>query len=432
LFRSGLFTLFEKGISLVFALGTAMLLLRGLSKPDFAAWGLFLIITYFVDMARSGLLQNAMMTFWAAEPAQHRAIHSTAFTINVGFGILANLILWCLWPWLVHTWQAPAITNILPIYCLINLSASVLYHFNFLQQANVEFRGIFWASFFQRGVVFAYIAFQFSQQHPIVLSDLAWAMLLGTLLGALASMLFARRFWQELELPGRTWLLRFFNYGKYVLGTNVSTMFYKNIDKLALGNLIGPAAFAVYDAAGKVTQMVEAPSFSIAAAVFPYSARQMAERGKAGIRDLYEQSVAAILGIIAPFLAVCLVGAVPLMRLFAGPGYEDSALVLRLTAFFGLFMPFAVQFGTTLDANGRPAVNFIFTLCTALLNFVLCYLGVQRLGLMGAAWGTLVGYALSFIAMQVYLHRHYGIRWWRAFVLVPKVYRTVLNKLLKR
>ncbi|MCC7504864.1 MAG: hypothetical protein IT259_06180, partial [Saprospiraceae bacterium] len=55
--HSGLLTLLEKSAGLIFALGTAMILFRGLDKSDFAAWGVFLIVTYFLEMGRSGLLQ---------------------------------------------------------------------------------------------------------------------------------------------------------------------------------------------------------------------------------------------------------------------------------------------------------------------------------------------------------------------------------------
>jgi len=217
-----------------------------------------------------------------------------------------------------------------------------------------------------------------------------------------------------------------------VLGTNLSTMFYKNIDKLTLGSMLGPAAFAAYDAAGKITQMIETPSFSIAAIVFPQSARKMDTEGPEGVRRLYERSVGAVLALILPFVVLSVLFAQPIIWLFAGSAYAESANVLRLTAFFGLFLPFAVQCGTVLDATGRPALNFAYTLFTAVLNLGLSYLFVARLGLMGAAWATLCGYAVSFALQQYRLARDYGVRWWRAFTYVPAFYRMGVDVLKNR
>jgi len=168
--------------------------------------------------------------------------------------------------------------------------------------------------------------------------------------------------------------------------------------------------------------LVEAPAFSIAAVVFPKSAEKMALEGPTGVRNLYERSVGATLAVILPFVVFVLVFAEPIIRIFAGSQYLESANILRLTAFFGLFMPFAVQFGTVLDSTGKPAVNFAYTFFTALLNLGLSYVFIQKFGLFGAAYSTLTGYALSFLLMQNYLYREFKINALRAFLQVPIFY----------
>ena len=423
--RSGFLTLLEKGSGLVFALGAAMLLLRGLSKADFAAWGIFLVAAYFLEMGRAGLIQNGLVRFLAIykdDEANYARISSAALALNIVFSLVSNAALYFATDWLCRMYDSPQLASLLPVYYATNIAMAFFYQFNFVQQANFEFRGIFWSTFFFRGSLFAWAAYCFMAGKTLELQHLAFAMLAGGLLGAAASWYYARPFLRMTPYIDFSWLKQLAAYGKYVLGTNLSTMFYKNIDKLALGSLLGPGAFAVYDAAGKVTQMVEAPSFSIAAVVFPQSAQRMETEGAAGVKWLYERSVAATLAIILPFVVFSLVFAAPIIRVFAGAAYMDSANVLRLTAFFGLFMPFAVQFGAILDSTGRPAVNFIYTLFTALLNLVLSYVFVRQFGLLGAAYATLAGYSISFVLMQRLLRRDYGIRWQNAFLYLPEMY----------
>lgn len=434
--RSGFLTLLERGTGLVFALGTVMLLSRGTTKPDFAAWGLFLLITYTLEMGRNGLIQNGLVRFLAlhqTDAQAYKAILTGAFYLNIGFSLLSNLILWAATDWLANTYQTPALAEILPIYFVTNVVMIFSSQFNFVQQANFEFRGIFWSTFLQRGFLFVWVVYCRLFDHTMILWQLACAMLVGSCLGALASWRYARPFWPasfwsglfqsaHRNLGGQ-WALKLASYGRYVLGTNLSAMFYKNIDKLTLGHLLGPAAFAIYDIAGRVTQLVEAPSFSIAAIVFPQSAQRLETQGPEGIRTLYERSVGAILAIILPFLLFVLLFAEFAVRILAGPHYAESANILRLTAFFGLFMPFAVQFGTILDSTGKPKTNFRYTLLTALLNLGLNALFIRKFGLIGAALATLTGYSISFVLMQRLLRQHFDIRWWRAFVYVPQVYR---------
>jgi lipopolysaccharide exporter len=424
--RSGFFTLLEKGMGLVFSLGTAMLLLRLLSKETFAAWGIFMIIGYFVEMGRSGLIQNGLVRALAMHKNDRQAytsIASASFALNLAFSLLSNVLLWLCANWIATQYQAPQLSLLLPMYFLTNFIMAPFTHCSFVQQANFEFRGVFWSTFFYRGALFVWIAICWLGGYSIELPQLAGAMLAGALLGALATWYFARPFLSFSLSIDYQWIKELLGYGKYVLGTNLSTMFYKNIDKLSLGYLLGPAAFAVYDAAGKVTQMVEAPSFSIAAVVFPKSAERMALEGAKGIRSLYEQSVAAILAIILPFLLAVLVFAEPIIRVFAGAQYADSADVLRLTAFFGLFLPFAVQFGTVLDSTGRPGLNFACTLFTALLNWALSFIFVRQFGLFGAAFATLAGYAVSFVVMQYFLYKYFKINALNAFRYIPGFYK---------
>jgi len=427
LIRSGLFSLLEKMVAMAFNLGTAMLLLRILTKEAFAAWGIFILLAYFVEMGRSGLLQNGLVRALATQKDNRKEqanIATAALLLNIAYTILSNLILWLSAEWICRQYQVPLLAEMLPVYFLSNFLMAFCTHSNFVQQANYEFRGLFWTSVFYRGIPFLWVLVCWISGSGVVLWQFSAAVLMGTSLAALVAWRLSWPFMFLVKKIDLQWVLNLLSYGKFVLGTNLSTMFYKNIDKLTLGQLLGPAAFAVYDAAARVTQLVEAPAFSIAAVVFPKSAEKMALEGTSGVKTLYERSVGATLAVILPFVIFVLVFAEPIIRVFAGSQYMESANVLRLTAFFGLFMPFAVQFGTVLDSTGKPAVNFAYTFFTAMLNLALSYFFIKAFGLFGAAYAMLAGYTFSFLLMQNYLHRRFKINALKAFTHVPEFYKT--------
>jgi O-antigen/teichoic acid export membrane protein len=438
--KNAVLALLEKGSALVLALGTAMLLLRGLSKEDFATWALFLLVTYILEMARAGLVQNGMvrhLALFRQEAATYAAIKRAGLYLNLGFSLVAYGVFWAAVDWVANTWQAPALRSMLPVFGITNLIAAMLLHFNLIQQAAQSFKGILLASFCSRLAMFVWVAWHAFTATALHLPSLAVAMLAGTALGAVASWFMLRALPQPAPaaIPAGQvthWMRQLAGYGKWVLGTNLSTMFYKSADKLVLGYLIGPAAFAVYDAAGKVTQLVEAPSFSIASVVFPQSAERMALEGQSGIKWLYERSVGAILAIILPFLALILLFPKTIMVCFAGPEYLESSGILVITAFFGLFLPFTVQFGTIFDATGRPAINFACTFFTALFNLSLSWWLVGKCGVTGAAWATLTGYAGNFVVTQWLLYRNFGINALQAFRYVPEFYRLGWAMVAKR
>ncbi|MEZ4847758.1 MAG: hypothetical protein R3B93_03850 [Bacteroidia bacterium] len=59
---------------------------------------------------------------------------------------------------------------------------------------------------------------------------------------------------------------------------------------------------AIYGTAIKITNLVEVPTQSIAAIVFPQSARRIENEGRESVKRLYEKSVGVILALIIPEL----------------------------------------------------------------------------------------------------------------------------------
>jgi lipopolysaccharide exporter len=428
--KSSLLTLLEKGFGLIFSLGLAMILWRHLTKAEMGSWSMFLILAAFVEMARSGMIQNALMRFIAQYRDQHTEaghIQTSALVLSIGFSILSTFVLFLSMQMLASKLESPQLLIILPVYFLVNFTMIAMYHANYVQQAYFEFRGIFWSTFFYRGVPFAYAAFCSLRQIPITLHALVLTMLLGAIFGSLASMRYAWPFFHHARELSKDWLKKVASYGRFVLGTNVSTMVYKSVDKIAVSGILGPESLAVYDAAARITQMVEVPSFSIAAVVFPQSARAAEEKGAEGVKHLYERSVGAILAFILPFVLVCIVFAEPIVVLLAGEQYRESSGILRLTALFGLFLPYAVQFGTILDSTGKPNINFWYNTGVALLNLCLSYVFVRKFGLYGGAYATLITYIVSFFMMQRLLRKNYNTNPLNAIKHIPSFYGAVFQ-----
>ena len=142
---------------------------------------------------------------------------------------------------------------------------------------------------------------------------------------------------------------------------------------------------------------------------------------------MYEKAVAGILSITLPALLV--VGILPgfLVDLVGGAKYAATIPVLQVTVLFSLFIPFANQFGTLVDASGAPAVNFRYTVAGMLLNVVANYVFISRLGVIGAPLGTLTTYVVMFAAMQWYLRRRFGVSLRNVARALPQTYQQLFG-----
>ena len=74
---------------------------------------------------------------------------------------------------------------------------------------------------------------------------------------------------------------------------------------------------------------------------------------------------------------------------------------LQTVILFSFLRPFSYQFGTTMDAIGKPRINFWVNLLTMCLNYGCMYLGLRYIGWLGAAYGTVVS-AILIIPDHVY------------------------------
>ncbi|HFA49717.1 MAG TPA: hypothetical protein ENJ95_11970 [Bacteroidetes bacterium] len=428
--RSGFYTLSEKAAMLVFGFGSGVLLFRGLTKEVFGVWILFLSITSILEVGRIGLLQNALVKYLTTSKTPDEIGRITTASLVLNFiltGIIVFFLLVLSHP--LSLWlDAPVLAGLLKIYCLTTVLLIPFFQGNYIQQANLSFKGIFYANAVKAGILFFYIAWLFFNKIEIGIVNLAFCQLAAAVAASLVSVAFAKKYTIFSKAVDWGWVRKLFRFGKYVFGTNFSAQLFKNVDKILLAALPagGAAAVAIYEAAIKVTNLMDVPTGSMASMLFPQSARRM-EEGKEAVKRLYEKAVGAILAFMVPAILFVLVFADWIILVVAGSDYEGWGNVLRITIFFGLLMPYVVQFGTVLDSMGKPNVNFFYTLMSLVLTVVFNLVFISMFGVYGAALGTLSAIALTFIIMQLYLRKHLNVNPLKPFSYMLGFYKQLFD-----
>ncbi|GIV32796.1 MAG: flippase [Chitinophagales bacterium] len=408
---------------MVFGFGSVFFLLKLLSKDEFGIWALFLTVTSIIEVARNGLIQNALIKHLASAPeAEHGVITTASFVLNFLLTALTVVLLLLLSGWLSQLWNAPPLAGMLKIYCITTILLIGLSQLIFVQQANFDFRGNFWGNFVRQGSLFAYIVLGYFFKADVSLYDLAWFQVAGALLGGGTAFFFGRKYLRMTGHISWYWVAELFHYGKFVLGTNISSMLYKSIDKMMLGAMLSTASVAIYDLAIRITNLLEVPTASMAAIMFPQSARQAVTQGNAAVKRLYEKSVGIILALVLPAVGAIWIFAEPAILLVAGSDYLDTVPVLRLTLLYGVFFPFSRQFGTVLDSMGKPRTNFYFVAISAVLNIIFNYVFITRFGVMGAVYGALVTAVIRLALSQIVLYNILKVNFLNVFIYMKEFY----------
>jgi O-antigen/teichoic acid export membrane protein len=177
-----------------------------------------------------------------------------------------------------------------------------------------------------------------------------------------------------------------------------------------LSNMVGTPAVALQRAALQITNAVEVPTNAMADIVFPQSARRMHAEGKEAVKYLYEKSVSVILSLIVPFLIVVLLFPGPIITLVTGGGgYLQSIAILQITVLYTVIIPFDRQAGTIFDSTGRQKLNFCLQIGAVVVNFTSNLFFISQFGIIGAAYGSLTTYVISFVVKQSILRNLYQI-----------------------
>jgi lipopolysaccharide exporter len=423
--KSGLFSLFEKGSVFIFGFGTTLLLLRHLTKEAFGIWVLFLATSSFIEVGLIGLVQNGLVRYLSTAKGkkEYNTILNASLALNIGLSLLSAIALLVFANTLSLWLKTPELEIMLRIYAGVILLLIPFYHSNFAQQANLSFKGVFWSNITRKGLFFLIVAIFFFAGWEQNVINLIYIQMAGALAGSLVALRMGRSFLNWSMDINMKWIKKLLNYGRFVFGTNMSTMLYKTIDKFMLGILLSPVAVAAYDLAIRITNLIDVPSFSVAAVVFPQGARQSRDGGTKGLKELYEKSVGAILAIVLPFIVCVLLFPKLIVLIIAGEKYLDSIPILRMTILYGLFLPYAIQFGTVLDSIGKPRINFYLTLLGTILNIGFNYFFIKEYGVAGAAYGTLCTYTLTFIIYQYVLKRMLEVDMFAPFKYIPRFYK---------
>ncbi len=425
--KSGAYTFLERFALQVFRFGGFYFLVRALTKEEFGIWTLFLIITAIVEVVRIGLIQNALIKALTANesPRVQARINTASMVLNAAFAILVSAILMIIARLQASWFGGVMLENLLYMYIFTNLFLVPFFHLTFLAQAKFDFRTIFVANFFRQLVFFVFVlVVYFVPDGEFRLVQLAGIQAVGALVGSMVAIWMCRNylhFSPRLDLEWFRWL---FHYGKYVIGTSLSSMLSKSMDQLMLGAMISPIATAIYGTAIKIANLVEVPTQSMAAIVFPKSAQRFEAEGTQAAKVLYEKSVGVLLALIVPGVLFVMLFPEFVIQVVAGDQYMEAVPLLRIVMLYGLFVPFSRQFGTMLDAMGKPGVNFVLVMLGALTNGILNYVLIKQIGIMGAAYATLVTFVIFFVINQIILYREVGVQLWNVFVYTHKVYFT--------
>jgi O-antigen/teichoic acid export membrane protein len=427
--KSGLINISQNISNQILSFGSFWLMARLFSKEDFGAWGIYMQAVIIFELFRNGLIQSALIKFLSGtDKNEHSSVVSASFTISAALTLICIIVNFCFIDFFVNSLNAPQLKPVFYWFNLVFILSGILTQLCCVEQANLQYKGVFLVNFIRQFSLFIYPLYCFFSGHKIDLLELVYVQIISMSVSVACSWLIVKRFFYFSYTFNWDWLKKIFHYGKYAFGTSISSQLSGTIDQWMLAGILSPAASASFNTAVRITNLINVPTDAVATIVFPQSAKRMHSEGKEAIKYLYEKSVGTILAILIPSVLFIFLFDEWIVSMIAGGKYADSVPILNVTLLYCLLIPFGRQFGTILDSIGKTNLTFTIVVVTAVTNLILNFLLIKKYGVIGAAYATLISNIIGFIIAQAILYKELRVNVLHCFVYAYMFYPEFVNK----
>jgi O-antigen/teichoic acid export membrane protein len=189
------------------------------------------------------------------------------------------------------------------------------------------------------------------------------------------------------------------------------TLAFGHVGVLVVGSALGPAGAALYRIARQVANAVAKPAQLALPALYPELARLWRDRAIGDLYRLTLQTAASAGGMATALLLLAMVAGAPLLDLVAGPAFRSAAplmLWLLAAAVIGIW---SLPLEPLLISTGQASAAVWVRAGVTLLYLPLLFLFLEKLGLIGAGYVTVIATALlSVIQLILVLRRSRYLR----------------------
>ena len=401
---------------IVFGVITYIILVRHITPEENGVWSLFLTIVTLIEVIKQGLLRNPLIKFLGMPENDKDQVQSTIIAINLIFSVVVIVLVVSLGALLAGFLRSPHLYQLLLWNTVFILLLVPFNHCEVLLQAHFKYQQIFVAYFFRQGlfmigvILLVYVFPQYLTLENLVLIQ-TFSLLIGTTLIFISSRPLLPKKWEfSADLTRR--ILKF---GKYVFGTNVFSNISRFADHFVTANAIanpdlGKRYVSYYNAVARINNLIDTPSVAVSDVLFPKNVQALELEGMSKVKYYFERMVGSIISIVLPASVVIMLIPEFTLLVIAGPQYEEAANILRIVMLIAILRPFFYQFGTTMDAIGKPELNFWYNLLLMCINFSLTYIGLHWIGRDGAAWALVAHHIISLAIVYGVLKRHVNIQ----------------------
>lgn len=377
----------------VLSIITYSLLYRLLTEVEMGNWIFFQFTLILIDTIRTGFLQTAIITYFPGVNTE-RAIEVAgsawfiALCLTVIF-VLIDIIGLTLFKNIqndsllfLFKWGGIAFVLLLPI----NVSTWIL-------QANQFFDKILYIRIINQGSFIIFILFSyFHNGKSLNIQLIFYSYILSSLLTATICLLSG---WTSIRTFGRrsrSCIMELFHFGKYSVGTLISSTLIKSSDTFIISFMLGPSALAIYNLPQRLMEIIEIPIRSFVSTAMPEMSVAANKKDYLSVAFIMKKYAGLLTMALIPLSLAGILSSNLIVGLIGGGKYinTEASNIFRILLFFAALNPIDRFMGITLDIIHKPQLNLIKVVITLFVNAVADILFIHLFhNVYGPAWASI-------------------------------------------
>jgi O-antigen/teichoic acid export membrane protein len=303
-------------------------------------------------------------------------------------------------------------------------------HFEAVSQSHLDFKSVFAGYFARQVLFFALVVGHQLLKIPFSLVHLAIYQSVSIVLGAIVLFLFGRKHLLYSFNPTMEWIKKLLGFGGYIFGIGITSSIFSNLDQLMIARFTSSKSMvASYNAATRISGLVEIPSYSAAEILLPKVSQVDLREGPQQVKYMYERMVGILLCLTTPAALFIIIFPHFVVTLIAGAQYADSSFILQMYMLSGLVKPIQNQAANILLYIGKARLCFLLNILFVGINAGLNYICFIQFGPYGAAIGNVIGCVLGTIVWYNILKKSIGVNFNNIWKYILDTIKTIMEKL---
>lgn len=422
------------GVMAVLSVVSISLLFHSLSANEAGAYVFFQTAFALMDTIRTGFLQTALIKFYAGvDELRGKEVLGSVWFLALLITALSFVVTLPFIFFLsdIDNVGAHLIVKWFSLLFMVTLPIVVT---SWILQADADFKNILLIRIINQGS-FILMLIVLIMMGKLTLNHAIIANLASCVLTSI--FVFLKRWTHISSLMKRTksCMLEIYHFGKYSMGTTISSNLLRSSDTFIINFMLGPAALAVYNLAQRLMEVIEIPLRSFMATGITSLSTASNRNDIQEVGRILKKYAGTITLTILPVALCAILFADTAIQLLGGAKYTgtEAANVFRIFMLFGILFPIERFQGVTLDMIHKPHLNLIKMMMMLTINIAGDFIGLSLLGnVYGVALASiptfLSGLCFGFFALRKDIRHSFtdyfkaGIKEWKniAATYMPK------------